>query len=354
MDYDEWVIAKTLLTSQLGFSMDYQLTHEEAETFGISQAIQSYLEEWGAFTRDAPDSFNKLLFQRGESNWKVQVVDFTEDVPENLLTLTEIIQNPNYQTWVLWAFYPNRFFRDFSTKNRDELLNDIRTMISKSPMKRLEWPLYYVVTTESPQTIIWPIPDSLIHTLNEDDEIEGVLQFPLAFGWDHWDELHKDDEHKLLLSPSRGGATSSKSYDVAGQPQTVGLDDLEGMGLNLEQLQIQKLSALFQFLSGWCAFDVLDADNLSNAMKDIDAGESRAYTDVAKGLAANGRSSLILRNLIQQYTTPLLEIRASTQQIVYSSVTPIFAVTLSIRENPTFATLNWKIDNLIWLLTSKT
>ena len=62
MDYDDWVIAKALLTSQLGFSMDYQMTNQE-DDFGIHQAIQFYLDAWSAEV--ANDSFNKLLLPTG-------------------------------------------------------------------------------------------------------------------------------------------------------------------------------------------------------------------------------------------------------------------------------------------------
>ena len=276
------------------------------------------------------------------------MIDFREDVSENLLTLNEIIQNPKQKTWVLWAFYPDRHFFGFYKKpsNLEERLNDIEENLGDI---KIEWPLYYVVTNESPQTIGWPISDSIIHTLDEDDEIEGAIHFPLAFGWDHWDELHKGDGHKLLLSPSGGrSAATIESYDEASRFRIVGLGDLDEMGLNLEQLQNQKLSALFQFLGGWRAFDVLDAEKMMRKDSN-DKQEIKTDDDVAEGYAANGRSSLILRNLIQQYLTPLWEIRG--EQIVYSSVTPIFALTLSINKTPTFGTLNWKIDNLIWLLT---
>ncbi len=347
MDYNEWVIAKALLTPQLAFSMDYQMTHEEGD-FGLDEAIQFYLEVWSDFGRDSPESFNKLLRQRGESNWKVQVVDLREEVPENLLTLNEIIQNPKQQTWVLWAFYPHRYFHSrLDAYTLEERLKDFEDDFGDI---NIEWPLYYVVTTESPQTIVWPLSDSIIPTLDVDDEIEEAMQFPLAFGWDHWDELKEGDDHRLLLSPS-GGLLPIESYEEASRLRSVGLDDLDKMGLNLEQLQSQKLSALFQFLSGWRAFDVLEADKVMG--KDSDGKyESKTGDDVAEGRAANGRSSLIFRNIINQSLHPVWEIRG--KHIVSSPITPIFAVTLSVKKTPTFGTLNWKIDNLIWLLTPMT
>jgi len=332
MDYDEWVIAKALLTPQLGFSMDYQMTHSDEDAFGIHQAIQFYFDAW-SIEMTKIDT-NKLLHQNGETNWKINIVDFREDGDENLLTLNEIIQNPKQKTWVLWAFYPDR------------LISNQPNFMLGDPNK-IEWPLYYVVTTESQQTIVWPISDRNI-PVDMDDDIEGSIQFPLAFGWDHWDELHKGDDQKLLLSPSGGrSAATRESYDEASLLRMVGLDDLEEMGLNLEQLQSEKLSALFQFLSGWRAFDVLEADKMIEKGSD-DFFEIKTE-DVAQGLAANGRSSLILRNIIRQSLTPVVELR--DDKIVSSSVTPIFAVTLSVKKMPTFGTLNWKIDNLISLLT---
>lgn len=330
MDYDEWVIAKALLTPQLGFSMDYQLGHE-IDDFGLNQAIQFYLDAW-SIEMTKIDT-NKLLHQNGETNWKINIVDFREDGDENLLTLNEIIQNPKQKTWVLWAFYPDRRITA-SGVGPNFMLDSILP----------EWPLYYVVTTESQQTIVWPISDRNI-PVDMDDDREGSIQFPLAFGWDHWDELHKGDDQKLLLSPSGGrSAATRESYDEASLLRMVGLDDLDEMGLNLEQLQSEKLSALFQFLSGWRAFDVLEADKMIDDVTKIKTDE-----DVAQGRAANGRSSLILRNIIQQSLTPVVELR--DDKIVSSSVTPIFAVTLSVKKLPTFGTLNWKIDNLISLLT---
>jgi hypothetical protein len=339
MDYDEWVIAKALLTPQLGFSMDYQMTHGEGD-FGIHQAIQFYFDAW-SIEMTKIDT-NKLLHQNGETNWEINMVDFREDGNENLLTLNEIIQNPKQKTWVLWAFYPDRLKLHPSIQPNFMLAG-----------QKIDWPLYYVVTTESQQTIVWPISDRNI-PVDMDYDFSGSIQFPLAFGWDHWDELFQDDGHKLLLSPSSkvGGmsAATRESYDEASLLRMVGLDDLEVMGLNLSQLQSEKLSALFQFLSGWRAFNVLEADKM------IEKGSDNFFEikteDVAQGLAANGRSSLILRNIIQQSVTPVAELRDDF--IVSSSVTPIFAVTLSVKKMPTFGTLNWKIDNLISLLTPMT
>lgn len=343
MDYPEWIVAKHLLDAQLAFTLEYQT---EGTSGNINNAITFFLKTWEEWisVQGATERREHLLLG---GSYSYTIIDFREDKLSRLMSMVPMLEKKNKETWVLWAFAPNKGRYDTSLQNLSDLVN--KGFV-------IDWPLYYVVTNETPQNINFVGPDT-----TSSHGASGSINWPLALGWDHWDEITEDNIQSLLLTPTGGAFMPSdaiENYKIAGETDEIDEVGLAEKGFTDEQIEKGHLEGLFHFLSGWRAFDVHETLLLgaNKIMENLDGDRIRSIDDLTAsfgGLVKNtgpamGKSSLILRNLISQ------DIKPAAQQggldIIYSTVTPVFAIILSKNNNPKFPILNWKIDNFISLL----
>jgi hypothetical protein len=334
MDYPEWIVAKHLLDAQLAFTLEYQ-TEEQPESY-INNAITFFLKTWEEWISVRGVTERRERHLLGDS-YSYTIIDFREDKLSRLMSLVPMLEKKNKETWVLWAFAPNKGRYDTSLQNLSDLVN--KGFV-------IDWPLYYVVTNETTQNI---------------DFKENSINWPLALGWDHWEEITEYNYQSLLLTPTGGAFMPSddiENYIVAGEPDEIDEAGLAEKGFTDEQIEKGHLEGLFHFLSGWRAFDVHKLHNPNKIMVNLD-GDEISIDDLTASFGklvnntgpAMGKSSLILRNLISQDIKPAAQHEGS--DIIYSTVTPVFAIILSKKMNPApaFPILNWKIDNLISLLS---
>jgi len=337
MDYDEWVVAKHLLDAQLAFTLDYQLDDMSAQ---LDNAITSFINTWKEWiaVRGATERRERLLLG---GDYSYTVIDFREDKLSKLLSMWGRLGVKNNESWVLWAFAPSKVALMTATE-----VNRGHPLIHQKPI--IDWPLYYVVTNETPQKIEL---DS-ISTWNRATDKIGI-NWPLALGWDHWEDITEESDDSLLLTPTGGVFLPSddiSNYKIAGKKDYMNEGALESKGFTEEQFEIGALEGLFHFLSGWRAFDVLDTDMVTLEGDKISIDDFPSISSYSG--AAMGKSSLILRNLISQDLKPVARQEASNE-IIYSTVTPVFAIILSKDKPPPFSTLNWAEHNFISLLRYK-
>tara|TARA_R110002020_G_scaffold205131_2_gene409675 strand:+ start:8135 stop:9220 length:1086 start_codon:yes stop_codon:yes gene_type:complete len=346
--FRDWQMAQQVLKQQLDASRSWQMSAfndgilDEGDT--ISDAIEFYLSQWRGFLED----------EERWSPWKVSGV-FSFVNPEaprglggasiGLLRLKHYLEkNALSNNMVLWAFSPMSMAEGLAEYPQDltDLVEDLYSLTyERLRAGSIDWPLYYMVTTDMPQSFDTEI------TVDGHD-ISALM--PYAMGFDHWGNIQKVKARDMLLSPDVEGV---------GLP---GTEWLLGRRVNMAAGKMTKeyvasggIGQVLRFLKhGHPLFKkapdgsrLIQTDFTWEKPPHAFAKHNISSRPNTEGMTMPTINSLLALDAQPHYQ--VLEDRHGELVMLYNTVNPIFAIVLTGKRHPNFQILNWRTDNLITL-----